>query len=93
MSLSCPQVTFSFGGQIEGSPCKGKVLGRRLLNGCKGKVLSVDDDPVNQMVVESLLAPEGYEVIRAMDGFEALEFCTEQGMPDLILLDISECLC
>ena len=56
-------------------------------------MLSVDDDPVNQMVVESLLAPEGYEVIRAMDGFEALEFCTEQGMPDLILLDISECLC
>lgn len=40
------------------------------------------------MVVESLLAPEGYEVIRAMDGFEALEICVEQGMPDLMLLDI-----
>lgn len=25
-------------------------------------VLSVDDDPINQMVVENLLSPEGYKV-------------------------------
>jgi PleD family two-component response regulator len=26
------------------------------------RVLSVDDDPINQMVIQSLLEPEGYEV-------------------------------
>lgn len=26
------------------------------------QVLSVDDDPINQMVVENLLSPEGYKV-------------------------------
>ena len=31
-------------------------------------VLSVDDDPINQMVVENLLTPEGYEV-RGAQGY------------------------
>jgi hypothetical protein len=28
------------------------------------RILSVDDDPINQMVVQTMLAPEGYEVRR-----------------------------
>ena len=36
--------------------------GLRRPAGVKPKVLSVDDDPINQMVVQNLLAPEGYEV-------------------------------
>jgi CheY-like chemotaxis protein len=55
----------------------------------KIEVLSVDDDPVNQMVVENLLQPHGYVVIAAMDGFEALEILKSRDfLPDLILLDV-----
>lgn len=52
-------------------------------------MLSVDDDPINQMVVQNLLAPAGYEVIQAMDGAEALQILAESStQPDMILLDV-----
>ncbi|EER18567.1 hypothetical protein Pmar_PMAR008897, partial [Perkinsus marinus ATCC 50983] len=35
-------------------------------------ILSVDDDPVNQMIIHSLLSAAGYRVDEAMDGFECL---------------------
>ncbi|MEW5298365.1 MAG: hypothetical protein WDW36_001497 [Sanguina aurantia] len=55
----------------------------------KRRVLSVDDDPINQMVVQNLLAPAGYEVIQAMDGAEALQILAESAtQPDMILLDV-----
>jgi CheY-like chemotaxis protein len=55
----------------------------------KVEVLSVDDEPVNQMVVENLLQPHGYKVIAAMDGFEALDILKGRDfLPDLILLDV-----
>ncbi|GAX76781.1 hypothetical protein CEUSTIGMA_g4227.t1 [Chlamydomonas eustigma] len=53
------------------------------------RVLSVDDDPVNQMVVQNLLEPEGYEILQAMDGQEALDLLkSEDRLPDVILLDV-----
>jgi CheY-like chemotaxis protein len=52
-------------------------------------ILSVDDDPVNQMVISSLFEGEGYQVIQAMDGVEALEAMRTAEKPvDLILLDV-----
>ncbi|GAX84124.1 hypothetical protein CEUSTIGMA_g11547.t1 [Chlamydomonas eustigma] len=58
-------------------------------HGGQHMVLSVDDDHVNQMVVDSLLSPEGFHVEQAMNGDEALEFLEESPyLPDLILLDI-----
>ncbi|GAX76579.1 hypothetical protein CEUSTIGMA_g4025.t1 [Chlamydomonas eustigma] len=55
----------------------------------KVRVLSVDDDPINQMVVQSLLSPEMYEVTLAMNGEEALEILQHsEAMPDVILLDV-----
>jgi CheY-like chemotaxis protein len=53
-------------------------------------ILSVDDDPINQLVIENLLLPEGCFVLQqAMGGHEALEFlATHPVLPDLILLDI-----
>ncbi|GAX79209.1 hypothetical protein CEUSTIGMA_g6649.t1 [Chlamydomonas eustigma] len=52
-------------------------------------VLSVDDDPINQMVVENLLIPDGYKVEQAMSGNEALDFLRQsEVLPDVILLDI-----
>ncbi|GLC56046.1 hypothetical protein PLESTB_001058700 [Pleodorina starrii] len=57
--------------------------------GGKVRVLSVDDDPVNQLVIQNLLAPVGYEILQAMDGQEALQVLTsEERLPDVILLDV-----
>ncbi|PNW86121.1 hypothetical protein CHLRE_02g074150v5 [Chlamydomonas reinhardtii] len=57
--------------------------------GAKVRVLSVDDDPVNQLVIQNLLAPVGYEILQAMDGQEALKVLTEEErLPDVILLDV-----
>jgi adenylate cyclase len=47
----------------------------------------VDDTPANVRVLEARLAREGYEVIAAHDGEQALRAAREQ-QPDLILLDI-----
>src|SRR5574337_1297625 len=51
------------------------------------KILVVDDEKTISDIVKFNLTKEGYEVLTAFDGEEALEiFATEQ--PDLILLDL-----
>ena len=52
------------------------------------RILSVDDDPINQLVIQTCLEPEGYEVFQAMDGFEALQFLSSSKLPDAMLLDV-----
>jgi putative two-component system response regulator len=49
--------------------------------------LVVDDHEVNTLLVETILAPQGYEIISASDGERALELVAAKP-PDLILLDI-----
>ncbi len=51
------------------------------------KVLVVDDDPYILMSVEFLMKKNGYEVMVARNGTEAMGFL-ETGRPDLVLLDI-----
>jgi response regulator RpfG family c-di-GMP phosphodiesterase len=53
----------------------------------KPKILCVDDDPLNLMVLEGVLAPKGYEVIKANRGKEALALIGEQKI-DIVLLDV-----
>lgn len=55
-------------------------------------ILSVDDDPVNQMVIQKMLTKAGFRVLKAGDGQKALEL-VDQGIaqgspPDLILCDV-----
>eukprot|EP00898_Chlorokybus_atmophyticus_P005234 jgi/Chlat1/5711/Chrsp38S05552 len=53
------------------------------------EILSVDDDAINQMVIESLLQPLKCKVTQAMDGIQALEYISKAtSFPDLILLDV-----
>ncbi|KAF4683780.1 hypothetical protein FOZ60_008629 [Perkinsus olseni] len=53
------------------------------------EILSVDDDPINQMVIASVLETAEFVVHQAMDGFEALDFMSSATtLPDLILLDV-----
>jgi adenylate cyclase len=51
------------------------------------RILVVDDNPANLEIMEARLARQGYEVITARDGDEALVSAREQ-TPDLILLDV-----
>jgi adenylate cyclase len=51
------------------------------------RILVVDDNPANLEILESRLARQGYEVITARDGDEALISARHQA-PDLILLDV-----
>jgi DNA-binding response OmpR family regulator len=51
------------------------------------KILVVDDERITTQLVQAFLEPEGFEVILAYDGVEALEVARAE-KPDLILLDI-----
>jgi adenylate cyclase len=51
------------------------------------RILVVDDNPANLEIMETRLARQGYEIVTARDGDEALIAAREQ-TPDLILLDV-----
>jgi len=51
------------------------------------KILAVDDVPQNLRLLEAVLAPNGFEVVKAITGEEAL-LKVLQEKPDLVLLDI-----
>ncbi len=55
--------------------------------GRAGRVLVVDDEPLNRELLEDLLAPLGYEVETAQDGEEALR-AVRDSPPDVVLLDV-----
>jgi signal transduction histidine kinase len=52
----------------------------------KPVILVVDDQPQNIELLEAYLVPQGYEIVKAANGEEALALAAE--LPDLILLDI-----
>jgi two-component system phosphate regulon response regulator PhoB len=51
------------------------------------KILVVEDDPVNQMILMDFLAANGYQTIAASSGPEGIERF-EGDAPDLLLVDI-----
>jgi len=53
----------------------------------QAKILVVDDEVKNVKLLEALLLPRGYEVVKASNGEEAL-LQVQQERPDLILLDV-----
>ena len=57
-------------------------IGRRT-----GRVLVVDDNPANRLLLRELLEPGGYEVVEVADGAAALEMVITQP-PDVVLLDV-----
>jgi adenylate cyclase len=50
-------------------------------------ILAVDDQPANLRLLDAVLSPRGYRVIRASSGEQALELLPSSS-PDLVLLDI-----
>ena len=51
------------------------------------KILVVDDEPAQLRLVEQVLASNGYVVLKASSGPEALRVIFKQ-KPDLVLLDV-----
>lgn len=52
------------------------------------RVLHIEDDPANRLLVRKLLTPAGFEVVDAVDGLDGVKKATE-GVYDLILVDIA----
>jgi CheY-like chemotaxis protein len=51
------------------------------------RVLCADDEPVNIMLLEAILAPKGYEIVKACDGEKALDIIKSEPI-DIALLDV-----
>lgn len=52
------------------------------------RVLHIEDDPANRLLVRKLLTPAGFEVVDAVDGIDGIRRAQEQTF-DLILVDIA----
>src|SRR5580658_5584108 len=52
------------------------------------RVLHIEDDPRNRLLVRKLLAAEGHEVIDAADGLEGVRSALTL-RPDLVLVDLN----
>ena len=57
------------------------------LAGRQARILIVDDEPQHRQLLEVMLAPEGFLLLTAASGEEALAMVAQQP-PDLILLDV-----
>ncbi|MFN8672709.1 MAG: response regulator [Candidatus Sericytochromatia bacterium] len=53
-----------------------------------GKILIVDDEPVNLQVLKNILGLHDYEIIQAQNGIETLKLIDNGLIPDLIVLDV-----
>ncbi|HEY5938020.1 MAG TPA: response regulator [Kofleriaceae bacterium] len=51
------------------------------------KILIIEDDPVNQMILADFLAANGYATVAASSGPEGIERF-ERDAPDLLLVDV-----
>ncbi len=54
----------------------------------RASILVVEDDPDLRLVHSEILSHEGYPVMTAADGVEALELVERSGPPAIILLDL-----
>lgn len=53
-----------------------------------GRILVVDDEPINREVLRQQLTARGYEVAEAADGLQAVEALQQGLTPDIMLLDV-----
>ena len=53
----------------------------------RSRILIVDDEPIGRLALQTLLESEGYDLIQATNGQEAVRLATST-TPDLILLDV-----
>ncbi len=58
------------------------------VRGATAKILHIEDNPENRMLVRALLEGEGYAIVEAEDGLAGVEAAVRE-QPDLVLLDIN----
>lgn len=54
-----------------------------------GYILIIEDEPAIVMVLQEMLADEGYETRKAYDGLTGLKMLRELPKPDLVLVDLN----
>jgi len=68
-----------------------RVIQRAVRNNARDQrgrsVLVIDDDPVILELMDAVLRPEGFEVLKAKDGRHGLQIARERN-PDLVVLDL-----
>ena len=74
-------------GEVRESVREGDAGGAAAVAGRNFKVMVIDDSKTIRRTAETLLKKEGFEVITATDGFEALSLIADH-QPNLILLDV-----
>jgi twitching motility two-component system response regulator PilG len=74
-------------GEVRESVREGDAGGVAAGVGRSFKVMVIDDSKTIRRTAETLLKKEGFEVITATDGFEALSMIADH-QPNLILLDV-----
>ena len=68
-----------------GSPEAGRV---EVVEAESGKVLIVDDEPINLQVLKNILTLSGFRIAEAYDGPQCLRMLAEGEPPDIVLLDV-----
>lgn len=53
----------------------------------RGKALVVDDDPAQQLLLSIQLGQEGFEIVTASNGVEAIQ-CFVEESPDIVFMDV-----
>ncbi len=85
--LGLPAATEASGGDPGRAPCRGTPEGTLTAQVASRRVLVVEDNRVNQVIVVRLLEQRGHQVVLANNGREAL-FALERDLFDLALMDI-----
>ncbi|MEQ9318098.1 MAG: response regulator, partial [Polyangiaceae bacterium] len=52
------------------------------------RIVHIEDDPANRLLVRKLLGRAGHEVLDAADGIEGVRLACESS-PDLVLVDLN----
>ena len=72
----------------DAAPARGRAPAAvRVVRGDTRTVVVIDDEPLELDLVEAVLVPEGYEVVRAADGAEGVQLVREH-RPGVVLLDL-----
>jgi len=79
--------TFWFTANLPSTEQDVRTLALDAASPIRRRILVVDDNAINQIVVQRLLTKDGHEVVLASDGSEAVE-AVQSGRFDLVLMDM-----
>jgi len=57
-------------------------------NVTQGRVLVVDDHPINRLLMEAMLAKAGWDALLAESAAQAMQILTSGELPDVVFMDI-----